>query len=72
MRVLTWHLFFTTDIMKEKIYEPARHNETSPADGMAAVNTHTPEETPLEEAVKEEIKPIEKDSVKPVEEKRES
>ena len=30
--------------MKEKIYEPARHNETSPAEGMAAVNTHTPEE----------------------------
>jgi len=31
--------------MKDKIYEPARHNETSPAPGMAAVNTFSPEET---------------------------
>lgn len=36
--------------MKEKIWDPARHNEQSPAAGMAAVNTHTPdEETPIEE-----------------------
>ncbi len=41
-------------IMKEKIYEPARHNETSPSKGMAAVNTHMPEETPLEETKHEE------------------
>lgn len=30
--------------MKEKQYDPARHNEESPAEGMAAVNTHNPEE----------------------------
>ena len=35
--------------MKHKIFEPARHNEESPAEGMAAVNTFNPEETPLEE-----------------------
>ena len=35
--------------MKDKLYDPARHNEKSPAPGMAAVNTHMPEETPEEE-----------------------
>ena len=30
--------------MKEKQYDPARHNEESPVEGMAAVNTHNPEE----------------------------
>jgi len=43
-------------IMKEKIYEPARHNEESPAEGMAAVNTFTPEETSIkvpEKAIEE-------------------
>jgi hypothetical protein len=35
--------------MKEKIFEPARHNEESPAKGMAAVNTFNPEEKPLDE-----------------------
>ena len=35
--------------MKDKIYEPARHNEAAPAPGMAAVNTHMPEETPESE-----------------------
>ena len=30
--------------MKEKQFDPARHNETSPAPGMAAVNTHNPDE----------------------------
>ena len=35
--------------MKQKIFEPARHNEESPAPGMAAVNTFNPEEMPLEE-----------------------
>jgi hypothetical protein len=36
--------------MKEKQWDPARHNEQSPAPGMAAVNTHNPEEeTPIEE-----------------------
>ena len=34
--------------MKDKIYDPARHNETAPSKGMAAVNTHMPEETPVE------------------------
>ena len=40
--------------MKHKIYEPARHNEESPAEGMAAVNTFNPEETPLEELKEEQ------------------
>ncbi len=36
--------------LKEKQWDPARHNEQSPAPGMAAVNTHNPdEETPIEE-----------------------
>ena len=35
--------------MKEKQWDPARHNEQSPEPGMAAVNTHNPEETPIEE-----------------------
>jgi hypothetical protein len=35
--------------MKQKIFEPARHNEEAPAKGMAAVNTFNPEEAPLEE-----------------------
>jgi len=52
--------------MKDKLYEPARHNEQSPAPGMAAVNTFTPEEAPLEpipsNQVREE-KPENKDVV---------
>jgi hypothetical protein len=43
-----WHAFlstFTKNRMKDKIFEPARHNETAPAPGMAAVNTFSPEET---------------------------
>ena len=35
--------------MKDKQFNPAVSNETSPAKGMAAVNTHTEEETPVEE-----------------------
>jgi hypothetical protein len=31
-------------IMKEKAYDPARHNEKAPERGMAAVNTHNEEE----------------------------
>lgn len=27
--------------MKDKAYDPARHNETSPAPGFASVNTHS-------------------------------
>ena len=42
--------------MKEKIFEPARHNETSPAEGMAAVNTFAPGEAPLEEVKEEQAK----------------
>ena len=30
--------------MQDKQYDPARHNEQSPAEGMAAVNTHNPTE----------------------------
>ena len=30
--------------MKEKQYDPARTNEQAPAKGMAAVDTHNPEE----------------------------
>jgi len=39
--------------MKDKLFDPARHNEKSPAPGMAAVNTHMPEETPEAEVQKE-------------------
>ena len=42
--------------MKQKIFEPARHNEESPAEGMAAVNTFAPDETPLQEVVEEQAK----------------
>lgn len=30
--------------MKEKQYDPSRYNEESPAEGLASVNTHNPEE----------------------------
>jgi hypothetical protein len=40
--------------MKQKIFEPARHNEESPAEGMAAVNTFNEQETPLEEMIAEQ------------------
>ena len=42
--------------MKQRIFEPARHNEESPAEGMAAVNTFTPEEAPLKEVMEEQAK----------------
>ena len=35
--------------MKEKQYDPARHNEKAPAAGMAAVDTHNPDELPAGE-----------------------
>ena len=36
--------------MKEKLFDPARHNEKAPAPGMAAVNTHSQDddEEPIE------------------------
>ena len=34
--------------MKEKQFEPARGNTSSPAPGLAAVNTHNPDEEPVE------------------------
>ena len=37
--------------MKDKLYDPARHNEKAPAEGMAAVNTHSPEEEPIENVI---------------------
>ncbi len=42
-----WHalsIIQSKNNMKEKQYDPAGHNEESPAEGMAAVNTHNPEE----------------------------
>ena len=42
---------------KEKVYEPARHNEESPAPGMAAVNTHLPEEKPIDAVIEEQEEP---------------
>jgi hypothetical protein len=33
--------------MKDKQFNPARNNEHSPAPGLAAVNTHQPEEEPV-------------------------
>jgi hypothetical protein len=42
--------------MKEKLFDPARHNEQSPAEGMAATNTHNPEETPIEETIAKQKK----------------
>lgn len=38
--------------MKEKIFNPAGTNETSPAKGMAAVNTFNPEEIEDKNAAK--------------------
>ena len=40
--------------MKRKIFEPARHNEESPAAGMAAVNTFNEDEIPMEEMIREQ------------------
>ena len=42
--------------MKHKIFEPARHNEESPAEGMAAVNTFSPEEATPDEVREERVK----------------
>ena len=41
-------------VMKEKIYEPGKDNTVSPSPGLAAVNTHNPDEEPVpaEERVK--------------------
>lgn len=40
--------------MKEKQFDPARHNTESPAPGFAAVNTHNPGEEPEEQDVRNE------------------
>lgn len=42
--------------MKEKLYDPARFNEKAPAEGMAAVNTHSPEEEPEGEPINKQVK----------------
>ncbi len=53
--------------MKEKQFDPARHNEQSPAPGMAAVNTHNPDEKepgnvpPQQVMNEEEMKRVETD-----------
>ena len=46
--------------MKEKQYDPARQNEKAPAAGMAAVDTHNPEELP-EDSGKDSMKPEDDD-----------
>ena len=45
--------------MKEKQFEPGRSNPSSPAPGLAAVNTHNPDEETSEERVK--IEKVEKE-----------
>ena len=53
--------------MKEKQFDPARYNEKSPAPGLAAVNTHNPEEEvptqvpPQQTVSEEEMKRVEKE-----------
>ncbi|MGZ5287428.1 MAG: hypothetical protein ACXWB9_09605 [Flavisolibacter sp.] len=53
--------------MKEKQFDPAGQNENSPAPGMAAVNTHNPDEKepgnipPQQVMNEEEMKRVEKD-----------
>lgn len=53
--------------MKEKQFDPARYNETSPAPGLAAVNTHNPEEVeptnvpPQQVMNEEEMKRVEQE-----------
>ena len=50
--------------MKDRIFEPARHNEEAPAEGMGAVNTFNPEEAPLENLVKEREGKQEREPIK--------
>ena len=53
--------------MKEKQFDPARYNEKSPAPGLAAVNTHNPEEVepdnvpPQQVMNEEEMKRVEQE-----------
>ena len=51
--------------MQDKQYDPARHNEKSPAEGMAAVNTHNPDEQEYEktgnQVTKDEKETLEKE-----------
>ena len=42
---------------KEKQFDPARQNETSPAPGMASVNTHNPAEQQTDERLVEQQEP---------------
>mgnify|MGYP007051642172 FL=1 len=57
--------------MNDKIYEPARHNEKAPAPGMAAVNTHMPEEEPIENLMNENQPAQKNETSRPAEEKQE-
>jgi hypothetical protein len=41
-------------IMKDKQFDPARNNDQAPAEGMAAVKTHMPEEETIEKASTEQ------------------
>jgi hypothetical protein len=41
--------------MKDKQFDPARHNEKSPAPGLAAVNTHNPEEQPMDQVLDDQL-----------------
>jgi hypothetical protein len=53
---MAWIFCLFLKKMKDKIYDPARLNEQSPAKGFAAVNTHNEEETPIEELTKDQEK----------------
>jgi hypothetical protein len=49
--------------MKDKAYDPARHNEQSPAPGFASVNTHNPTDGETDEKTAETL--FDRDGEKP-------
>ena len=57
--------------MKDKQYDPARSNEKAPAPGMAAVDTHHPEENLIEESISEQQQEGKQGNAEPLDENEE-
>ena len=55
--------------MKDKLFDPARHNEKSPAPGMASVNTHSAED---DEAMTEKMGNTQEETKEELEEAEET
>lgn len=67
---LAWFFNQVDKKKMDKQYDPARSNQSPPAPGIAAVNTHTPQEETIEKAMEEQQKEGKQGNSEPLDEKK--